>query len=80
MIYSSNSFSDVRILELPIIKRLLCKFTLNENVTFQSLMHQKKLWLKEETDGLEAYPLHLKANYQWQNLGETGSRRNEKTD
>lgn len=43
-------------------------------------MHQKKLWLKEEMDGLEAYPLHLKANYQWQNLGETGSRRNEKTD
>lgn len=43
-------------------------------------MHWKKLWLKEEMDGLEAYPLHLKANYQWQNLGETGSRRNEKMD
>lgn len=43
-------------------------------------MHWKKLWLKEEMDGSEAYPLHLKANYQWQKLGETGSRRNQKTD
>lgn len=43
-------------------------------------MHGKKLWLKEEMDGLEAYQLHLKANYQWQNIGETVSRRNEKTD